>query len=203
MADGNVLLPGEQRVATDARSRTVSTGVTQIEHALKVTHMGVGAQPLPFARFLANGSSIELAEDASLTEHEFTLAPGADEILRVTGMTALIRTASLPTFDTFGDLAALTDGVAIDVLDKDGEVAVDLTAGVPIRSNGDLAQLGVLSMVSFAATYAIKWELGLGAAAIRLAATSGYTLRVKTSDNLEALALFRVLATGVEEGSLA
>jgi hypothetical protein len=83
---------------------------------------------------LGNGN---INDDYSSTEGVFTYEPDEEIDLDVIGI-RMATTQNLKTRDGFGDGAELENSFIIRVEDKDNNIVLDLSAGVPITTNNDL-----------------------------------------------------------------
>lgn len=200
MTDSNILLANQARLATKLRSRQ-DGGNTYLEHHQKVITDPTGPVPLVLERYLRDSDdSVELAIDGSSAAVNFDLAADSDEVLRITRVTFLMVLASAPEFDQFGDLAALTDGLLLQIRNSAGLV-VDLLDEVPIKSNNDFAALGNLAFGTLENSWVVQADW-IPPVPIRLEGSDGELLRVTVQDDLTDLTRLRVMCHGAQEDTL-
>lgn len=82
---------------------------------------------------LTNGGSKNLNVNGSLTPQTFTYSPGAGNIAIVTGLTCLLQDEGTTSFNKFGAITALTNGITVQI--TIGGVS---TIWATIKDNADL-----------------------------------------------------------------
>lgn len=88
--------------------------------------------------FVKNGAEHNMIQDYSSTEGIFKFQPGSDEVFLVSRMIITIKDAGSIDADNYGNGVTLTNGIVIRAADDSG-VLKDITAGVPIKTNGEWA----------------------------------------------------------------
>lgn len=202
MSQDNILISDASRISSDSRSRTVN-GKSLTEHYQRMAEAHVGVVPLPLRSFLkTSADSIEMAVNGSSAAVSFDLAPADPAIYRVKSLILSMSLASAATMTEFGDIAALTNGLTLQMLDTDEAEIVDLLGGQPLKSNNDIAGAGwTWSYVELSLTYSIQATF-TPAAPIRIEGGDGERLRCVVQDDLSALTRMRLFADGWQEDSL-
>lgn len=196
MSQDAIFLAQAVRLASEKRSRSIGN-VPVDEHYQHVVATELGVVPRLVPRYMAAaGGSVEMDVNGSVTPLTFDLAPAADEIWRVARLVLQIVAPTAAAPDQFGSLAALANGLLLELRDAAG-VLVDLTAGQPIKANRDLA-LGWSTSIADTIVGA-EW---LFAGPIRIEGGLGEFLRLTVRDDLSTLTRMRVLAEILEETSL-
>lgn len=201
MADSSIRLATDARLATEKRTRQVN-GSPQQEHFQRLSPAPIGSLPLPLRAYLQSGAgSVEAAVNGSADPVAFDLAPGEDEIYRVTSLALVLVCTAAPEMDKFGNLAALATGLGLQVLGSAGEELVDLLGGQPIQTANDFAALGSVTLVDRGLSWTVHAAIA-PAAPLRLEGADGERLRLTVSDDLSLLTRFRIFADGVREDEL-
>lgn len=191
MSASTIPLAGNFRVATEQAAHG-SVGIAQFQHVI-ATELGVVPRLLPKYLATVPGASIEMAVNGSVTPIQFDLVPGSAEIWRVARLVLQIVAPTAASPELFGSLAALTNGLLIEVRNAGG-VLIDLTAGAPIKANLDLA-LGWSTSIADTIVGA-EW---LFASPLRIEGGLGEFLRLTVQDNLSTLTRMRLLAECLNE----
>ena len=187
MSKATILLAGAKRVATEQQAH----GTDGIAHFQHVVATEVGGVPRLVPKFLATvpGGSIEMAVNGSVTPVAFDLVPGSSEIWRVARLVLQIVAPAPATPAQFGSLAALTNGLLLQVRNAT-TVITDLTAGAPVKANRDLV-LGWTGVSLADTDVEADW---LFSVPIRLEGGLNEIVRLTVRDNLSTLTRMRVLA---------
>lgn len=200
MSRSSVVLSGRQRILTEkvTQTQTVNGQASQTVNVevQAMNPLSVGVQPQPLAKYAANGaSSIEMNTSADV----FEIAPGADEIYRLNRLTLVLVCAGTPGMTLFGDLAALTNGVQLEVRSTEGAGSqlYDLLDGQPLKSLNDMAAVGEVTIGGNSVIFDFEMR-----APIRLEDADSEILRCTTQDSLAGLTRMRLSAIGVVESSL-
>lgn len=193
MSQASVQLANTARLASEERSRSVSgaTVLEQYQHVIP-TPIGVGPRLRTIYLAAAGGPGIEMVQDGSVTPVNFDLAPADPAIYRVSRLTLLMRLAAQPLMTQFGTLAALTNGLLVEVRDASGVLA-DLLGGQPLKSNDDLATYFDLSVADLGASHTLRadWRFAFP---VRLEGALGEFLRVSVRDAMAGITRMRCLA---------
>lgn len=144
---------------------------------------------------LDGSGASSLAVDGSVTVQNFWHAAAASKVTIVRSLSLVLADGSLVAAG-FGGLAALTNGLAVDLVATDGTtVLYDLTGGLSIKSHVDLGVLGAeLAVHDFGSgdDFVIaSWEFP---APIELTAAQRFRVRVR--DDLTGLAAARAVISG-------
>lgn len=166
-----------------------------------ISVLGVGVQPQPICpHFETTGNSKELEVDGSGTPVEFFVTPTAPDIYRIDSIKLAIVCNTTPvTLSGFGNLTALTNGITIEVIDKDDAVIFDVLGG-PILSGNDLTELGDVAVVENDPDFSLIATIK-PVAPIRLKSGVSERLRLTVNDNLVDAEIDRIRARafGVKE----
>lgn len=194
MSKDSIQLVGGPRMATELQSH----GSAALAHFQHVIATEVGAVPRLVPRYLTatGGASVEMNVNGSVTPATFDLTPGSDKVWRVSRLSLLLIATAAPTWPLFGNLAALTNGILLEVRNAAGQIT-DLTAGQPWKTNRDMAiswWAGIEDTV-----VAAEWRF---AVPLRIEGGLGEFLRMSVRDDLSALTRLRVLADCLEETEL-
>jgi hypothetical protein len=196
MSRSNILLSNSRRLATDERSRD-----SVFEHYQLIGAVAVGCAPVFAGSYLRAGDSADLAVDGSVTPVEYVLAPGGSEVLRIYRLRLVLQTATAAELTDFGDLAALTNGLTMEVVDADDAVVVDLLGGEPLKSNLDIVAACSSFEILAATSHAILATFDLPVP-VRLDGGTDERLILTVNDDLTGLARARCYADAFDEGSL-
>lgn len=191
MADTNIPLMNGQRLETT--QRTVG-GVPIHRPHYRPTDSADPIEILVAALELDGAGATAMSVDGSSAAKKFSLIAAADQVTVVRVLSMVIADDGALVAGGFGGLAALTNGLAIEILDTDGtSVLADLTAGFAIKTHADLIALGaaVEFVATAAALVAVRWTF---ATAIELA--EDQRLQVTVRDNLTGLTDARAAVTG-------
>lgn len=159
---------------------------------------GVPAGSLVAAPLRLNGEvagSPDLNVDGSATPALFWIA-GATALLTTIARVSILLADAAIVEAGFGGLAALTNGLALDVTDDAGAALVDLTGGLALKSHADLLALGADLRFIGATMVAVAWDL---ATPVELVA--GQRLRATVRDNLTGLTRATIVAAGETRSS--
>lgn len=190
MSAENILLNSNVRLASERRTRD-----SVEEDFQRVTESHVGELPIPFADYFASSApSDEMAAAAA----SYSIAPASAEVLRVHSIAILISTASAPEMTDFGDIAALTTGCLLQLLDTADAEIVDLLGGQPLKSNNDLATVGAVTIHEQAASYTLRCLIDFPVP-VRVDGGASEKLRITTQDSLSGLTRMRAMARGLRE----
>lgn len=169
-------------------------------------HETLGPQRTLISRFLdTNG-------DGSGTEnfignHAATVAyiqPATTEIFRLTRLIISIEDESGIKSGLYGSIAALPNGITISIVDDSGTL-VDLTDGVPIKTNGQWGQLCYdVDLKSWSASptnemLLVRFTFTRMGQDIRLSGEHSARLNVNLNDNFTGLISHRFLVQGYIE----
>ncbi len=104
-----------------------------------------------------------------------------------------------PTLSTFGGVPTLTNGVLVDVMDRDGLSILDLTGGRPLTQNADFLYLAGIDMeiLTGAGLDAVKMRYSLFKAGANLRMKAGDEIRFTIQDDLSGLGQFRCMVQGI------
>jgi hypothetical protein len=104
-----------------------------------------------------------------------------------------------PTLTKFGGIAALTNGVLMDVTDRNGLSILDLTAGRPVVQNADYLYLAGIDMEIATGmgldVVKVRYSLFKSGANLRLKA--GEQIRFTIQDDLTGIDQFRCMVQGL------
>ena len=196
MSQASIVIGGGKAIATEQVSRAGA-----IEHYQGIFSAAVGVVPLLKPQYLKGaGGSIEMAVNAAAVDAAFELAPADPTILRVERLVLVMVLGAQPLMTQFGTAGALADGVLLEVRDGSSQIA-DLTGGVPLKSNNDLATLFDFSVADLGASHTLKAEWRF-ARPLRLEGGLGELLRCTIRDDLSGITRMRMLAECAEETSL-
>lgn len=123
--------------------------------------------------------------------------PAAGLVYIIDTVKIVISTAAVTSATNFGGIAALATGCKFDV--RSGTPAVvtrDLTGGVLLKSNAQLASLGHFDALNFTASSIVTIEVRNPRSPIRLTGDYGDALYFETQDNLAGLSSMYVVAMG-------
>lgn len=203
MSRSSILLTGRQRVMSEQVTQTQLIGGSNSDVPVEVqayNSIPVGAQPYPLATYAqTSGGSVEMAVNGSGTPVNFEIAPGSNVIWRIDRLTLVIVSNTSPSPTGFGDLAALSTGLALTVRDgvAGADLIYDLTGGQALKAGNDLAAIGDVGTNGNSITF--DYDLK---APIRLEGADDELIRCTVSDDLSGLARLRLAAIGVIESSL-
>jgi hypothetical protein len=195
MTRSHVELANAKRLASEQLTRVLD-GESYDEHFQHVVATPVGVVPRPLGLYLLAASSPDLAVDGSTTAVSYDLEPGSDDVYRVHRLTLLAQLSGAPTVSQFGNIAALTNGLLLEIVDPDDETIDDLLGSQPIRSNLDLATLGTVSLETFGASYMLRSVIDFPVP-LRLVGDE-HILRATVQDNIT-LTRLRLFAQGTTE----
>jgi len=155
---------------------------------------GYGPVPTPVYRYLdTNGDGtgvVNARGDYSLSEEIFYIQPAPGEIIRLERMMVLIE-GNKGTFytDGYGGIAGgLTNGIQVRVQDDNGTIT-DLTAGLPVLSNGMWGGLCYDAEIYPASTgnndtyLRVRWTFARSGYPLRLVGDNNERLEVVLNDN--------------------
>lgn len=196
MSQSNIAIGGGKFVATEERSRSVGGNPT-IEHYQHVVATAVGVVPLLFPTYLKNAGSVEMNVNAAAVDAPFDLAPADPTILRVERLVLMMRLSAQPLMTQFGTVGALADGLLLEIRDATGLIR-DLTGGLPLQSNDDLATFFDFSVADLGASHTLKAEWRF-TRPLRLEGGLGEFLRCTVRDDLTGITRMRLLAGCAEE----
>jgi len=130
---------------------------------------------------------------------EFYIEPGAGECFNLTRLIVTIEDAGGGTAQEYGNIgAALTNGIEVIVENEDGTTIMDLTDGVPVKSNGDWARLcydvNWLDKGSGNDYITVRWTFAKSGSDITL--EEGQRLTVQLNDSLVGLITHYFLVQG-------
>lgn len=157
------------------------------------TSYGYGPVPKPFYRHLdtvGDGTGIKNAiGDYSVVPQAFTAQPAPGEILRIVRLLVLIRAPKASfTTDSYGNIGELAVGIALRVQDDNGTL-VDLTNGLPIKTNGNWGHYSFDTSIYPADqgntdTYLrVRWTFEKAGYPLRLVGDNNERLEVVLNDN--------------------
>lgn len=202
MSDSSLRLANDERLATHQSTRTIG-GSSVLVQTQQVALAGIGSQPLPLQKYLkTSADSVEMAVDGSSTAVDFDIAPAAAEVFRIEKLVFVLSLASLPTLLEFGDIAALSTGLSMKILDGEEATILDLIDGENLKSNNDLAAVADLELLTFGASYTLRATV-VPSSPIRLEYPDegAERLRVTVADNLSTITRMRCFAQGKQEHS--
>lgn len=197
MSASNIPLSSGKLVASEQISQVELVGGTKLVEVqqLAMTPIGPACQPLQV--FATNGGSPELRVDGSATPVQFSIAPADPDIYRLDSLRLTLVTSAAIELTQFGNVAALADGILLQVY-KDATLEHDVLGGIPLRSHNDIAALFDLRIFEQVASFTLVAELDL-ASPIRLEGADMESLRVTVQDDLTGLVRARLAAVGVKE----
>lgn len=162
------------------------------EHAKVID--GVPAGDVVVAPLRANGEpagSSAMNVDGSTTPAYYWIAGDGGKLTTIRRLSIVLTDAAILE-GGFGGLAALANGLALEVLATDGATAlVDLTGGLGLKSHADLLALGADLRFVGSTMVAVAWDL---AAPVELVA--GQRLRATVRDDLTGLTRATIVAAG-------
>lgn len=165
--------------------------------------MFTGIQRPLFLKKLKNGSSSNMAVDASETSQTFKIAPADNEIIRITNWSIFIQDAKGFNVNYFGSSPALTNGLMPRLKVNDG---INDMFEDGIKKNSDIASVTYdMQLHDFGGSGTddilvaqIHFERDL-LQSIRLDGSQGAELQVVVSDDLSDLSRVEVMAQGYYE----
>ncbi|MDB4306312.1 hypothetical protein N9980_01980 [bacterium] len=151
-------------------------------------------------KFLANASSIDMNVDGSVTPVNFTYTVPANDEAFISRCNIYIQDAS-PSPILFGGIAALTNGLLIEVLDSGLSVIKTFNAQKPTQDNSDFVSLAGVDVryqsgAGAGDDVAIRWTFANHSGGDTLQLRQNETFRVRVRDNLTALTAFRWVLQG-------
>lgn len=198
-ANGEVTTtPDSGKVRLDTISKLQGSSGTVIGNLgdlLKVTNSAIPATQTSYSFLnMLNAGSFAMNVNGSVTPVVFSYAPGPTATIYVETMKFYISDSGNPSEDKFGDLAALTNGVLIEM--QSGGV---LTTYYNLKDNTDL--IVAFRMLPQASNYLPEKNLfGFRdfSTPVKLTGSTGDFIRATVRDNLTGLNKFR-MALGVWE----
>lgn len=165
---------------------------------------GVFTLPIPVPpanqlyKLLADGATVDMSVDGSVTPVEFEYACPADNIVFIEDITLLIVDGGI-TPTKFGGIAALTNGLLIECIDSDTTTVLhDFTEDKAIKKNADWALLAGTDRETTAAagddTEEVQWSLTSESGPLLL--TEGQLFRVTVRDDLSAITEMEIMVQG-------
>lgn len=160
---------------------------------------------LPFDSFrfkmLRNGALSDMSVNGSITPVAFSFQIEANRTFRLQRSLVRIVDRSIRP-DLFGGIAALTNGITIELQDADSNVLLDFMDGKTVQDNSDFSHLaGVDSQVDPASVpsnddaYLVRWTLEKAGAAFKM--TNRQKLVFTINDDLTELTHFETVIQGV------
>lgn len=147
---------------------------------------------------LTAGPSSDMGVNGSVTPVEFEFTADGAVFLSSVAF-SLLDATSLPT--AFGGVAALTNGLTVELIDTDGTTVLhDFLAGLTVKKTADFAYLGVVTVAlsvdgSGDDHQQVVWDVERTFGA-PLLLKSGQALRVTVQDDLTGLTEFQGMALG-------
>jgi len=154
---------------------------------------------------VGDGSGIKNAMgDYSGAVEEFLYiagGPAATGRVDLHRLVIFVRDSGLFTADSYGALAALTNGIEIEVRDSDDNILVDLTDGVPVKSNAQWCRVCYDSILqdygAAGDSYVVtRWTFTRSGSPLALKA--GDRLVVKLNDDLTGLIDHTFMIQGIQ-----
>jgi len=131
---------------------------------------------------------INMAVDGSVTPMYFKVTAGFRETLLINRLMIQIGDAGTLDAGQYGNRVILANGIELGV-ERDGEVILDLTKGLPVKTNADWAAYCYdVSAIAFGAGdnyIAVRWTFIKDGKALRL--DEGDSFFIKIQDNLTPL----------------
>lgn len=156
---------------------------------------GRGALPVPFQRFMdttgdGSGTTNAVGDYSSVLD-EFKFEPGVGTFARIFGVSVFIEDAGTVDVDTYGALAALTNGIELQVRDGGGlKTGFDFTNGSPIKKNGHWGRNLSVEVLNWGSGNKIVnawWSFSLAGIPLRLDQSAGEYLAVRLNDDFTGL----------------
>ena len=156
---------------------------------------GYGPVPTPLYRYLdtnGDGTGTNNANgNYSATEEIFYIQPASNEVIRLERMLILIEGRKNAFFtDSYGGISGgLTNGITVRVKDDTG-VITDLTAGIPVKTNGDWgglcfdAELYPSDNGNTETYLRVRWTFSRSGYPIRLNGANNERLEIVLNDDL-------------------
>lgn len=184
-------LVSAQRI--DVTRITLSGGVAAYrEHTKPIEGMPAGSLLGAFLKLDGSGGT-SLAVNGAVTEALFWVAAGASLLTTIKRISITLGDAAILE-EGFGGLAALTNGIALEVYDPTiatPAVIADLTGGAGLKSHADLLAFGADLRFVGSTLVAAAWDLPTP---IELVA--GQYLRARVRDDLTGLTRATIFVAG-------
>lgn len=149
-----------------------------------------------------NSDSIEAAVDGT-TPVNFDYTAPAGRVAEIERLNLTLVDDAVEDIDGFFTLAALTNGLLLQVLDIDGSTVLQHfgTDEAAIKTHNDLGTLAGIDVLTLGDAvpavrrFIVRWTLSKAGSSLTL--NSGMTFRMVVPDNLSALTQFRAMIQGV------
>lgn len=154
---------------------------------------------LQLFKFLRNASSPAMNVNGSITPVKFEyVVPAGRELYAQRLNFEFINTGMKP--DNFAGVAALTNGLLIEVLDDDNTPLIDFTDGLGIKNQTEFAPLAGVdaNVTSGGGTpdgLAVRWTMARTGAPIYMTAGQKFVLTVR--DDLSTITQMRAMLQGI------
>jgi len=159
------------------------TQIYSLDTAYKQKLLGNPTNDL-LGRFLDTVGDGSGTKNMNVAADEYFIKPGADLIYVIDKVSILIEDDAVLDPAGFGGRATLTTGCLLKVQEDNGGAPhdiVDLTDGIAIKTNGELALIGHLTVADGAASCFVQCDVSLGAP-IRLDGNRNERLLFETQD---------------------
>lgn len=157
------------------------------------------ATRLPFSELASkanDGSTINAIADYSSVSGLFQVVPAVTEVMVITRLIVSISDADVDTTGFYGDLAALTNGIVVRLMDGDDALIGNLTAQA-IKANVDWAtqchDFNVIALANGDDWITVEW---IFETPIILNGNQGTYIEVKLDDNMTGLVKHHFLFSG-------
>jgi hypothetical protein len=186
LADRTKLGTDNRTVTLDGKSHTIAAQqlVAVPGNALAALGLAVGEILL---EQLKNGAAVDANVDGSSAAAKFEYRVPADQVLLLEELVLVVRDTGAWTGGGFGALAALTNGLKLEVIDVDGNtVKRSLVPGTVVKTTAAIAAVpGADATMLLADTLRARLPAGVGGWPIVV--TAQQYVRLTVADNLTGL----------------